>query len=246
MLCRNKEKGRKAQNEIIEKTNSKKVHLYLADLSKQADIRNFVEDFRQKFDKLHILINNAGIVLKNREETIEGYEYTFAVNYLAPFLLTNLLLDLLQNATPSRIINVSADLYKISHLDFDDLQSKQNYNRFKVYARSKIALNMFTFDLARRLEGKNVTVNALHPGVVRTNLGHSKGINFGKILLAPIKKSAKKGAETTIYLATSPDVELITGKYFKKCKQVEVSDKCTDVEKQKQLWDISTELTQIE
>ncbi|KKN54966.1 hypothetical protein LCGC14_0586880 [marine sediment metagenome] len=152
MLCRNKEKGRKAQNEIIEKTNNKKVHLYLADLSKQADIRNFVEDFRQKFDKLHILINNAGLVLKNREETMDGYEYTFAVNYLAPFLLTNLLLDLLQNATPSRIINVSADLYKITHLDFDDLQSKQNYNRFKVYARSKIALNMFTFDLARRLE----------------------------------------------------------------------------------------------
>ncbi|MFW9784188.1 MAG: SDR family oxidoreductase, partial [Candidatus Heimdallarchaeota archaeon] len=172
MLCREKETGEIAQNQIIDQTGNSRVDLLACDLSSQKQIHKFVEAFKQKYQNLHILINNAGIMASKRKISVDGFEMNFAVNFLAPFLLTNLLLDYLIKSAPSRIINVSSAAHKMAKLNFDDLQyEKRSYHLHKAYGSSKLSLMLFSYELSRRLEGTGVTVNTLHPGVVNTNLG---------------------------------------------------------------------------
>ncbi len=243
MVCRDRKRGEIAQEEIIKETGYTNVDLLLCDLSSIEDIRKLVSKFMNKYQNLHVLINNAGIMLKRRLLSVDGFEMNFAVHHLAPFLLTNLLLDVLKNSAPSRIVNVSSAGHRMAKIDIDDLQSEnKKYRLFRVYGVSKLALMLFTYELSRRLEGTNVIVNALHPGVVNTNLSREHSAfsrGFAKLFF----KKPQKGAETSIYLASSPDVEGITGKYWVKKQQKNSSEESYNEEYAKRLWEISAEMT---
>jgi NAD(P)-dependent dehydrogenase (short-subunit alcohol dehydrogenase family) len=242
MICRNKERGEIALKELKEKTGSDKIELILADLTEPDTIRDAVDKFKEKFDHLDVLINNAGLTLNERIITSEGYEKTFATNHLGHFQLTQLLLDILKRSTPSRIVNVSSAVHRTANLKFNDINQKKHYRGYLAYANSKLANLLFTYDLARRLEGTGVTVNALHPGFVRTNFGKGGRNWLLKALFAFARLFAinvEKGAKTSIYLASSPEVEGITGKYFAECKAVKSSDASYDLESQKRLWQLS-------
>jgi len=245
MLCRNKEAGEIAQKEIIEESGNKKIDLLLCDLSSQEQIRSFVDEFKQKYQNLNVLINNAGVMASKRKLSVDGFEMNFAVNHLAPFLLTNLLLDMLKMSAPSRIINVSSGAHKMAKIDFDDLQSENKKHRlFRVYGVSKLALMLFSYELSRKLDGTGVTVNTVHPGVANTNLGRDMskfGRRFGKLFF----KNPEKGAETSIFLASSPEVEGITGKYYIKKQQQESSNESYNEDYAKRLWEISAILTKL-
>ncbi len=245
MLCRDKNRGEIAQKEIIELTGNKKVDLLLCDLSSHEDIRKFVSEFKNKYQNLHVLINNAGVMKKRGSLSPDGFEMNFAVNHLAPFLLTNLLLDILKESAPSRIINVSSAAHRMAKLDFDDLQSENKKLRLmRIYGISKLALMLFSYELSRRLEGTMVTVNTVHPGMVATNLGRdmsNSGQGFGKRFF----KKPREGAETSVYLASSPEVEGITGKYYTKKRQKNSSKKSYNEEDAKRIWEISTEMTKL-
>ncbi|NVM54339.1 MAG: SDR family oxidoreductase [Candidatus Helarchaeota archaeon] len=242
MVCRNRERGEDAFLEIKEKTGNPKIDLLIADLSSQQEIRNLVKEFKSKYQQLDILINNAAVVLSKRQTTVDGLETVFATNHLAPFLLTNLLLDVLKASAPARIINITSGLHSRAKMDFDDLQSEKKFGAFWTYNKSKLALMLFTYELARRLEGSGVTVNVVHPGVARTNLGRdmnwfSRG--FTKIFF----KSPKKCAETPIYVASSPDLEGVNGKYLANKKEKQSSKESYNEADAKRLWEISAELT---
>ena len=245
MVCREKITGENAQKEIIELSGNKDVDLFLCDLSSQKEIRDLASNFKNKYQTLHILINNAGVMMKKGPISTDGFEMNFAVNHLAPFLLTNLLLDMLKKSAPSRIVNVSSGAHKMAKLDFDDLQSENTKPRFmRLYGHSKLALMLFSYELSRKLEGTNVTVNTVHPGVVATNLGrHQSKFNqkFSKVVF----KKPEKGAETSIYLASSPEVEGITGKYFVNKESRKSSDASYNEDDAKRLWEISLEMTKI-
>ncbi len=202
-----------------------------------------------KYQSLDVLINNAGARFVSRHVTADGYEMSFALNHLACFLLTNLLLDLLKESEESRIINVASGAHSgCSGIDFNDLQSEKAYNGKKAYAQSKLAMIYFTYELSRRLEGTGITVNALHPGAVFSNFSRNNGwISWFKHitahLLAKNLIGPKKGAETSVYLATSPDVEGVSGKYFNDKREVRSSDISYDKEVTRRLWDVSFQMT---
>ena len=246
MLCRNKETGEIAQKEIINESGNTNVDLLLCDLSSQEQIRRFVDEFKQKYQNLHVLINNAGVMASKRKLSVDGFEMNFAVNHLGPFLLTNLLLDVLKTSTPSRIVNVSSAAHRMAKIDFDDLQSENKKHRlFRVYGVSKLAFMLFSYELSRKLDGTGVTVNTVHPGMVNTNLGRemsrfSRG--FGKLVF----QRPEKGAVTSIYLASSPEVEGITGKYYIKKEQQESSKESYNEDDAKRLWEISAQLTKLQ
>ncbi|MHA2284061.1 MAG: SDR family oxidoreductase [Promethearchaeota archaeon] len=246
MLCRNKETGEIAQKEIISKSGNNNVDLLICDLSSQEQIRRFVDEFKLKYQNLHVLINNAGVMASKRRLCVDGFEMNFAINHLGPFLLTNLLLDVLKKSSPSRIVNVGSAAHRMAKIDFDDLQCENKKHRlFRVYGASKLAFMLFSYELSRRLEGTGVTVNIVHPGMINTNLGRemsrfSRG--FGRLVF----KSPEKGAETSIYLASSPEVEGITGKYFIKKQQHESSKESYNEDDTKKLWEISAKLTNLE
>ena len=196
----------------------------------------------ENYQKLHVLINNAGAMLSKRVLTEKGLEMNFAVNYLAPFLLSCSLLDILKKSSPSRIINVSSAAHRMAKLDFNDLQNENTkYKLFKIYGKSKLALMLFTYELSRRLGGTGITVNAVHPGLVNTNLGREQS-KFSQGFAKLFFKSPSKGAETSIYLASSPDVEGITGKYWIKKEQRESSENSYNEEDAKKLWDLTVNL----
>ncbi len=244
MVCRSRERGEAALTEIKTDSGNPNVELLVADLASQKDIRNLVQQFKGKYQTLDVLINNAGIVLTKRSLTEDGIETQFAVNHLAPFLLTNLLLDILKASAPSRVINVSSGMHKRAKIDFDNLQSEKKYGAFGTYGRSKLALNLFTFELARLLEGTGVTVNALHPGMIRTNL--SRDMNwFMRGMFKLMSKNPTKGAETPIFLASSAEVEGVTGRYFAGKKEIRASDESYDEVAAKRIWEISAELTNL-
>lgn len=245
MVCRNKERGERAQKEIIQSIGNRNVDLLLCDLSSQDQIRNLVNDFKQNYQKLHVLINNAGLMLSKRQLSVDGIEMNFAVNYLAPFLLTNLLLDMLKMSAPSRIINMSSGYHKRAALDFNDLQGEnKKYGLVKAYGISKLALTMFTYELSRRLEGTGVTVNAVHPGVVNTNLGRDQS-KFSQAIATVFFKKPSKGAETSIYLASSREVEGVTGKYFVNKQPKESSEASYNKDYAKKLWEMSVKMTNL-
>ncbi|MDP6641325.1 MAG: SDR family oxidoreductase [Nitrososphaerales archaeon] len=242
---RNKEKSVSTVDQIRKETGNHDVEYILADLSVQKEVRKLSDDFKSKFKRLDILVNNAGAVFDKRFETADGLEMTFALNHLSYFLLTDLLLDTIKASVPSRIINVSSDAHKGAKINFDDIQGKKKYGAMRAYGQSKLANILFTYELARKLEGSGVTSNALHPGFVASSFGSNMRGAFRLILrfLQLFAMSSEKGAETSIYLATSPDVANINGKYFVKKKEVRTSVESYDKNVGEKLWEVSEELT---
>lgn len=216
-----------------------------ADLTSLQSVRELAAAFKARYPRLDVLLNNAGLIIDRREVTVDGLEATMATNHFAPFLLTHLLLDVLKASAPSRIINVSSEAHRAGRFDFDDLQSERGYLGFRVYGTSKLANILFTRALAKRLRGTGVTANALHPGVVRTGFGHNTKGFFRHIvkLGAPFMISAEKGARTSIYLASSPEVESVSGEYFYKCRPRKASAAARDDALAERLWQVSEKLT---
>jgi NAD(P)-dependent dehydrogenase (short-subunit alcohol dehydrogenase family) len=246
MVSRDLARGKAAQSEIKAKSGNDAVDLLLADLSSQQSIRQLAEDFKQRYSQLHVLINNAGMSSLRRRETVDGLEVTFAVNHLAPFLLTNVLLDVIKASAPSRIINVSSDAHEAGYIKMDDLQSEKKYMR--AYGQSKLALVLFTYELARRLQGTGVTANCLHPGFVATNFGQNGTGPLGRGVIKFLSRfgmSPEEGAKTSIFLATSPEVEGVTGKYFVKSIPKRSAPITYDETLQRQLWEESARLVKL-
>jgi retinol dehydrogenase-14 len=247
VVARDRSRGEAAVTEIEQKSNNDAVDLMLADLSSQASIRRLAEDFKDRYQQLHVLINNAGVFTSKRTVTVDGIETTFAVNHLAPFLLTNLLLDVLKASAPARIINITSSGERSGTINFDDLQGGGRYSGFRAYNQSKLAMILFTYELARKLEGTAVTVNCVHPSVVVTNLGRGSSGAFGLLLrlMRPFFSSPEKGAETPIYLASSPEVEGVSGKYFAKKAETKSSERSYDTITARRLWQVSADLTKL-
>jgi len=243
MVCRDKTKGDASREAIVRKTGNKNIEIMIADLASLASVRDLAERFKQNHNRLDVLVNNAGVIMGRRVETADKLETTFEVNYLSHFLLTLLLLDTLKASTPSRIINVSSSAHTNGMMDFDDLQETRSYSAMRSYGQSKLAQVLFTYELAKKLQGTGVTVNAVHPGVVRTRWGDEGGaLGIGIRLGRPFMISPEKGAETPIYLASSPDVEGITGKYWYKKKEQQSSKESYDENEARLLWIESSKL----
>jgi NAD(P)-dependent dehydrogenase (short-subunit alcohol dehydrogenase family) len=245
LVCRDPHKGEAARKELQERSGNIHVDLFIADLSAQQSIRQLAQDFRQKYTQLHVLVNNAGSVFTGGKVSPDGIEMTLAVNHLASFLLTNLLLDTIEASVPARIVNVSSETQAEGFIDLDDLQGKRKYHMLRAYAQSKLANVLFTYALARRLEGTGVTANCLHPGRVSTNIWTSAlpdWLHFLGVISRLFTIPAEQGALTSIYLANSPEVESVTGKYFEKCQAVPSAKISYDQDIQERLWTISETL----
>jgi len=245
---RDSEKSKAAYAEIKDKSgkNESSITFLPVDLSSQASIRKFAGDFNEKFPRLDVLLNNAGVSQSKRSLTVDGIETTFAVNVLAPFLLSNLLLAKLKASAPSRIVNVSSAASDGAKIDFDNLRGEKKFSMFGIYGQSKLALNMITVEFARRLAGTGVTANFLHPGVIRTDLG-TRDVNPILNALAKFVKlflgSPENGAKTSIYLATSPEVQLVSGKYFAKSKEKDANPESFNEVSSKRLWNVCEKMT---
>ncbi|MFX1416469.1 MAG: SDR family oxidoreductase [Promethearchaeota archaeon] len=245
MAVRDAEKGENARTEILEQTGNTKTDLMICDLASLDSIRQFAKEFTQKYDRLDVLVNNAGCTIHKRQVTNDGFERTLAVNYLGPFLLTHELLPMLKSSAPSRVINLTSGIHSSARVDFDDLQNERKYRAMNAYGAAKLMVVMYTYELARRLEGTGVSVNAVHPGFAATNLGSNTGALRHRIMfkmVRPLQISAKKGAETSVYVATSPELEGVTGKYFAKSEERPSSELSYDEEAQKRLWVVTEEL----
>ncbi len=246
-IARNKEKA-KALSEEIEKLSGKMPCSIIADLSSQDEIKKAAEEFKSLNIPLHILLNNAGLINMERKETVDGFEAVFALNHLAYYSLTNLLLENLKNGSPSRIVNVSSGAHAfVKGFNFDDVQAVKSYKPFQVYGYSKLANILFTKKLSSLLENENITVNCLHPGVVGTAFGQNNG-SLQKILFfiaKPFIRSPEKGAESSIYLCSSPDISGISGEYFYNCKIEKTTKWAKSEEDADRLWSLSAELTGI-
>jgi NAD(P)-dependent dehydrogenase (short-subunit alcohol dehydrogenase family) len=247
MVGRDRGRGEAALTEIKEGSANASVDLMLADLSSQEEIRRLADEFKEAYPRLDVLVNNAGVIRSKRVTTADGIEMTFAVNHLAYFLLTDLLLDVLKASAPSRIVNVASEEQRNGTIDFDDLQGENGYKGARAYSQSKLANVLFTYELARRLEGTGVSANCLHPGVVGTNLGSGVSGVFGFTVraLTPLMKSPEKGAETSVYLASSPDVEGLSGRYFVKKAEARSSEVSHDQRLARRLWGVSADLTNL-
>jgi NAD(P)-dependent dehydrogenase (short-subunit alcohol dehydrogenase family) len=230
-------------------TGNEAVAGLLCDLSSQASIRAAAEEFRSRFPALHVLVNNAGGYFSRRTLTVDGLETTFALDHLAYFLLTNLLLDLIVRSAPARIVNVSSRMHQSGRIEFDNLQGERSYGGMDAYARAKLANVLFTFELARRLEDTGVTVNCLHPGFVRTSFMSSGGGLFGRLGGAVASLGGitpEEGAKTSVYLACSSEVEGKTGGYYYLNRLVPHNPEADDRGKAARLWNVSAELTGLE
>lgn len=242
---RNPTKNEYSSEMIRMETGNSSVEYLLADLSSQRDIHKLAREFKSKYDRLDVLVNNAGATFGERLESVDGIEMTFALNHLGYFLLTKLLHDVLEASAPSRVINVSSSLHKLGKLDFNDIPLKKKYARSKAYQRSKLANIGFTYELARRFCGQSVTVNAMNPGLVETNVGQVAGGVAAKVkgLVDKIAgMTPEEGAQTIIYLATSPDVVGVTGRYFVKEKSVPSLKVTYDLGFCRELWNLSESL----
>jgi NAD(P)-dependent dehydrogenase (short-subunit alcohol dehydrogenase family) len=245
LVCRRKEDGDAVSQEISARS-SVVPDVVTADLSSQSSIRQAAANLRARYSKLHVLINNAGVIPRRREVTVDGIEMQFAVNHLAYFLLTTLLLPQLRAGAPSRIINVSSGAHSHARIEFDDLQANRgSYDPKQVYSRSKLANLLFTYELARRLSGTGVTANCLNPGVVATRmLADYMGISVtGSAVARTFGATPEQGAETSIYLASSPEVEAVTGKYFERKQATASSRESYDEAAARRLWEVSERLT---
>ena len=245
MVCRNRERGEPALAEIKAKSGNDAVALMTADFESQQQIRDLADAYKRAHDRLDVLINNAGLYLSERHETEDGIESTWAVNHLAPFLLTNLLLDVIKASAPARIVTVASDAHRAGRLDFDDLEMKEKYRWIAAYAQSKLANVMFTYELARRLDGSGVTATVMHPGTVATGIwNRNKNVlNALLRLFKPFYMSPKKSAEAVVRLAVASDVEGGSGTYFDRMNEAQSSDASHDTEDAARLWQISKQMT---
>jgi NAD(P)-dependent dehydrogenase (short-subunit alcohol dehydrogenase family) len=249
LVARNQAKGEAVLAEIRKATGNTNLELYLADLSSMAEIRKLASEFKAKHASLDVLINNAGAFYNERKQSADNLEMTFALNHIAYFLLTNLLLDTLKAAPKARVVSVSSAAHLSGKIKFDNLQGEKKFNGWQAYSDSKLENVLFTIELARRLEGSNVTANCLHPGFVKTAFG-SGNTGFVASLLSLAQNlvaiTPEAGADTIIYLASSSDVEGVTGKYFEKRKVKASSPASLDQSTQKKLWDVSAKLVKLD
>jgi NAD(P)-dependent dehydrogenase (short-subunit alcohol dehydrogenase family) len=253
LVCRNRQKGEDTGRALRAMTGNQAIDLLVADLSSQQQIRALTDTFNNTYAQLHVLVNNAGAMFPTRRESVDGVEMTLAVNHVAPFLLTNLLLDKLKAAGKARIIHVNSDAHEKGKIDFGDLQMRRRYPGFlgmRAYANAKLANLLTVYELARRLHGGGVTVNALHPGYVATNIVPLDGVGGPVRLLKPLWGLAKRlirtpeaGAMTPVYLACSPQVEDVSGLYFENCVPVASSAKSREPDLQARMWLVSEQLT---
>ena len=245
LTARDAAKGEAALETIRSRDTAVDVTLMELDLASLSNVRKFANEVLSRFERLHVLVNNAGLVLDKRTETEDGFETMFQVNHLGPFLLTNLLLDRLKASAPARIVNVASVAHRGNTINFDELRSEKGFRGLRGYGQTKLCNILFTRELARRLEGIGVTANALHPGTVRTGFGREGDTRWifalGIRLAAPFFLSAAKGARTSIYLASSPEVEGKTGGYWARCKPSAASAAATDDEAARRLWQLSAE-----
>lgn len=246
MLCRSKERGEEAFDELSK--NFKNIALMLCDLGDMNDIRRFCGEFIKRYDHIDVLINNAGVITLNRQETKDGLELQFGVNHVGHFLLTTQLLGVIKNSRTARIVVVGSGAHKIGKIDFSNLPLKKGFSVFSAYGRAKLCNLLFTKELARRLlEEKitHVTVNCVHPGAVATNMGVDRKTGFGKTImriLKPFFQTPEKGATCAIYVATSEEGGRISGEYWYKSKLQRSSKRSRDIELAKKLWIVSEEL----
>lgn len=234
-----------AAADIRTESGNAAVDVFAADLSSQAEVRRLAAEVLDAYPRLDVLVNNVGGFWQHRHVTADGLERTFAVNHLAPFLLTNLLRDRLVGGAPARIVTVSSGAQSLGRIDFDDLQGERNYSGQRAYNQSKLANVMFTYELARRLDGTGVTANVLHPGVTRTNFSAEDQPRWMAIMGPvgrPFMKSPARGAITSIYLASSPEVEGVTGQYFANRKPGKSSAASYDAAAALRLWRVSADL----
>lgn len=247
MVCRNEEKAAIARNKIAAETGNQGLDIVICDFSLQSDIRKAASEILEKYDQIDVLINNHGFIAAEREETVDGYEKTLAVNHLGFFLFTGLLMGAIDKADSARIINVSSEAHRRGSFEPENLQLEEGFSPMKAYANSKLFNIMFTKELARRVADKQITVNCLHPGVVATNFASSGSLimrllfGLGKLFM----KSPRQGARTSIWLATSREVEGVNGAYFRNRKAATPSSAARDEGDQKKLWQISEELCEI-
>jgi NAD(P)-dependent dehydrogenase (short-subunit alcohol dehydrogenase family) len=242
MVSRDQKRGEVARADVRDQTRNADVQLLVGDLSSQHSIRELVNEFKARHDRLHILVNNAGMSSPSRTETVDGLETVFATNHLGPFLLTNLLLPVLKASAPARIVIVSSGAQAMGKIDFDDLQSVRAYGEIRVYNASKLANILFTYELARRIKGSGVTANAVEPGFVKTNLK----VPFPFSIFSFLRGKAVDGARPTILLASSTQVEGVSGAFFSNKGVPIKSSKLTyDGATAKRLWAVSAELTQL-
>jgi NAD(P)-dependent dehydrogenase (short-subunit alcohol dehydrogenase family) len=246
ITSRNEERGRAAREDIVERSGNADVETMPLDLASFRSIRSFASDFLAGRDRLDVLVNNAGLILRRRTKTEDGFEATFGINHVGHFLLTDLLLDRLKASAPARVVVVASMAHRGARrgLDFDDLQAEhRRYRWMDAYSKSKLANIYFARELARRLDGTGVTVNVLHPGFVRSEFGRGGDLGalygFGIRLGAPFAISSERGARTTVYLASSPEVADVTGAYFFKCKPAPVSKPAQDDDAARRLWDVT-------
>lgn len=256
IAARDPRKAEATRADIVRKSGNKRVGVLLADLSSLAEVRKLADSLLSTCPELHVLVNNAGVVHTQRRVTVDGFEATFAVNHLAPFLLTNLLLDRMKESAPARIVNVASDAHRFASIDWDDLQSERAYRGsaltagMRVYSASKLLNVLFNAELARRLEGSGVTANCLHPGFVRSGLGRNNTRLAERIvasLVMPFGRSAAKGAEIPIHLAAAPELSTVSGRYFAtRRKASDPSEAARDPEAARRLWDVSCDLVGLE
>ncbi|TCM44267.1 SDR family oxidoreductase [Kribbella sp. VKM Ac-2568] len=241
---RDRERTERAAREI-RAVGGGDVDVFVADLSSQAEVRRLADEVLQRLPRLDVLINNVGGYWDNRHVTADGLELTFALNHLAPFLLTKLLLDRLKQSAPARVVTVSSNAQRIGRIDFDDLQGEKSYSGSRAYDQSKLANLLFSYELARRLEGDGVTANALHPGVVSTSFGAEDPGRIQRLFVPffrPFMKTPEQGAATSIHLASSPELENVTGLYFVNSKAKKSSERSYDLSAAARLWKVSDEL----
>lgn len=243
LACRDPGKGDSTIREIKEKTGAVP-ELLSVDLSSLESVRQLARMFQAKYPALHVLINNAGVLVRKRTLSADGIELTFAVNHLAYFLLSHLLLDLLKASGPARIVNVSSDAHFRGALDFDDLQSEKKYSPFGVYCKSKLCNVLFTYELAKRLQGTSVTANTLHPGFVATGFFRDTP-GFVKAYARLFALSPENGAKTTVFLASSSEVENVSGKYFRRCAETRSSALSYETFLAQRLWQVSDQLASL-
>jgi NAD(P)-dependent dehydrogenase (short-subunit alcohol dehydrogenase family) len=249
ITSRDAERGSAARQEIVERSGNNGVEVMPLDLASFRSIRAFAPDFLDRFDRLDVLVNNAGLILQRRTETEDSFEATFGINHLGHFLLTDLLLDRVKASAPARVVVVASRAHKGARrgLDFDDLQAERGYRWMDAYNKSKLANIYFTREVARRLHGTGVTVNALHPGFVRSDFGRGGDLSglYGwgiKYLAQPFAIGSQRGARTVIYLASSPEVDGVTGGYFYKCKPAKLSKAAQDDAAARRLWEESEQM----
>lgn len=245
VVSRDPERCAAVVEEFRKETDNQKVDYLMADLSSQAEIHRLVNDFQHRYDRLDVLVNNAGGFFMRRQLSVDGIEMTLALNHLNYFLLTSLLLDMLRSSSPARIVNVSSNAHRGASIDFDNLQGEHGYSGWRAYAQSKLANVLHTYELARCLDAARVTANALHPGFVSTRLARNNGLLFRLVmpLVRIIARSPEEGARNSVYLASSPDVEGVTGKYFEDEQVVPADPAARDEATAQKLWQVSEEMT---